>query len=195
MPVRGAYERPVVSHPSPADTADFSLLDPSMADDLRKSLEEGLDARAVFSCRGDALDIFRGLVRESIADIENHPRGQLLKRFLKDGPVDGAGPVPPDRAGAFLTDDETASAIAFIYAYMVNAFQGRLAEALAVGPCVRLVRELELSGRLPKGTLLHVADAVSVDQAGRAGRADSRARTCTSWRHQKQARRCSRSAR
>jgi hypothetical protein len=61
-----------------------------------------------------------------------------------------------------LSDDETASVITFIYSHMINCFKGALAELLAVGPCLRIMRELQVERRLPRAARLYVCDAVRV---------------------------------
>jgi hypothetical protein len=92
----------------------------------------------------------------------------LLQRFLKDGPYEGQGPVPPELEGRRLSDEETAAAIAFIYSFMIPCFQGHLAELLAARACVRLAAQLQKSRRLPAEARWYVGDVVHVpNKAGR----------------------------
>ena len=88
-----------------ADSAGFEILDEFMAQDLEAKLREALALGAVFGPSQDPLMVFRGAVRSSIRDIELHPRGRLLQRFLKMGPYEGEGDIPPEMAARRLTGD------------------------------------------------------------------------------------------
>jgi hypothetical protein len=145
-----------------ADGAGFEILDEFIARDLEARLREALALGAVFGPSQDPLTVFRGAVRSSIRDIELHPRGRLLQRFLKEGPYEGEGDIPPEMAARRLTDRETASAVNFVFFYMVNSFQGRLAELLAAAPCARLLGRLKAAGRVPAHAGLYVGDTVQI---------------------------------
>lgn len=123
-----------------AVTIDF--LDSELANDVRASLNAGIEAGAVFTNNGPPDELFRAAVRRAIKSIESKDRGDLLPRFLSVGPYIDSGPIPTDAASQYMGDDEAAAAIRFIFLSAVNCFQGELAEILAVGPVVRLGDEI-----------------------------------------------------
>ena len=145
-----------------ADTIGFELLGPDLSEDVESALRTALDSGAIFQGGSDPLSIFRATVQESIREIETHKRGRLFQKFLRDGPYENEGDIPAELRGQRVTDDETASAIAFIYSFMINHFKGALTELLAAAPCQRLIEQLRLSGVLPAPTRLYVGDAVMV---------------------------------
>ena len=81
-------------------------------------------------------------------------------RFLKDGPYEDGGGIPPELRDKRLTDEETAAVIAYIHVWMVNCFKDDLTQLLAVAPCLQILRELQSERRLPRETRLYVGDAV-----------------------------------
>ena len=127
---------------------------------------------AVFQGGTDALSIFRATVQDSIRDIEKHKRGRLFQRFLREGPYEGTGDIPIELRSQRLTDDETASAITFIYSFMVNSFKGAVTELLAASACHRLIKQMCLSGMLLPSARLYVGDSVMV--LGEVGRSVSK---------------------
>jgi|GEM_PF-2921737 len=151
-----------------AETADFDHLGPLLGEDLETAIEEALGAGATFSTPGPPTAIFRAALGSSIRDIETHPRGQLLQRFLRDGPYEDGDDIPPELAPHRLSDEETAAAVRFVFSFMVSSFKGALAELLACRPVARLVSDLQALGHLPESTRLFVGDAVKAP-ASRTG--------------------------
>lgn len=151
---------------NPADAGELSLVGDALAGDVERSIREALAAGANFLSGSDPLSIFRNALAESIRDIEHHESGQLLQRFLLNGPYEDVGDIPPDKVSRHLSDDETASAIAFIFSFMVNAFKGALMELLACAPCLRLMSDLREQGHLSDRTRLHVGDSVLAAHSG-----------------------------
>jgi hypothetical protein len=151
------------------ESVDFSLLDARMAEDVRAALTLALAEGVVFPGETSPLAVFRAAVAAGIQGIESHPRGQLLQRFLRIGPYWAAGEIPAEKKTECLSDEETAAATAFVYYYMVNSFQGRLAELLAVTPCLRVMKSLHERGELSQDGRLHVGDAVTVGLPDRSG--------------------------
>ena len=149
----------------------LSLLGDDLRADLITSLEEGIQGDAILPWSGGPLEIFRASLAESIRDVEGHPRGVILQRFLHIGPYHDAGKTPASEAGRFLTDDETARAISFIYSFVIRSFQGRMAELLAIAPVLRLLHRLRKGGELPNDARLFVGDTVAVSRLGSAGTA------------------------
>ena len=148
----------------------FNLLGEDLGADVERTVSTALEAGAVFPGGGDALAIFRNNLAASIRDIEGDERGRLFQRFLRDGPYEREGPIPPELRGKRLTPEECAEAITFIYAFMVNSFKGALTELLAAGACQRLMRDRQLASRLPTGARLYVGDSVLVRRAtGKGG--------------------------
>ena len=148
--------------PSLSDTIGFELLGTGLSKDLQSGLKAALASGAVIQGQDDPLSIFRATVQASIREIETDKRGRLFQRFLRDGPFEGEGDILAEQRSQRLTDDETASAIAFIYSFMVNSFKCAVTELLAATPCQRLVDQLRLSGALPAPTQLYVGDTVMV---------------------------------
>ncbi|MCC7387316.1 MAG: hypothetical protein IT431_00965 [Phycisphaerales bacterium] len=148
-----------------AQAAGFDLLGSALAEDVRSSIADGLASGAAFHSGTRPLAVFRASLDEAIRDIQTHRRGKLIQRLLRDGPYEDSGEIPSELAGKRLTDDETAAAVAFVHSHLVSCFQGALAELLSVGPCVRLVRALVESGRLPAAARLLVGDSVLAPRA------------------------------
>lgn len=144
-----------------ADTVGLDLLGVDVSRETETGLQAALAKGAVFEVGNCPLSIFRATVQGSIRGIETHERGRLFQRFLRDGPYENEGQIPPELRGQRLTDDETASAIAFIYSFMVNSFKGAVTELLAAAPCQSLIEQLHASG-LPSSTRLYVGDTVMV---------------------------------
>jgi len=143
-----------------AQTIGFELLEDELARDVQAALRKALKEGVVF-CEGSTpLAIFRHAIAAAIGRVHEDRRAPLFLRFLKDGPYEDAGDIPAALQGKRLTDDETASAIAFIYSHMVNCFKGALTEMLAVAPCLRVLRELQKEKRLPGKARLYVGDSV-----------------------------------
>ena len=147
-----------------ARRASFGLLEDGLARDVQAALRIALKEGAVF-CEGSTpLAIFRLAVAAAIGRIHEDGRAPLFLRFLKDGPYYDAGEIPAKRRHEFLTDDETASVITFIYSHMVNCFKGALTEMLAVAPCLDILQKLQAEKRLPREARLYVGDAVWAPQ-------------------------------
>jgi hypothetical protein len=145
-----------------AEDASFELLPPALAEDLVEALEAAVDAGVVFAAGPSPLRIFRAAVAESVRDIEAHPMGRLVGRFLREGPYEGPGAIPDDLIGKRLTDDEVAQAIRFIYSFMVNTFKGLVAELLAAQPVASIVEGLKRRKRLPASAMVFAGDVVQV---------------------------------
>lgn len=129
-----------------------------LANDLLKSATIALEAKAVFRGGNEPLEFFRDAVARAITNIDE--RASLLRRFLRHGPYEHDGDIPPELKGLRLTKQEVSKAITFIYSHAVNCFQGQLAELLAVGPFVQLTEELKASGRLPSHSRVYVGDSI-----------------------------------
>jgi hypothetical protein len=147
----------------------FSLLGPRLDDDVRIALKTALESKAIFPKGNRPIAIFREALAASIRDIESHPRGKLFQKFLLMGPYEDTGEVPPEFMTKRLSDEETASAITFIYSHMVNSFKGAVTEFLAAGACTRLLRQLQINGELPADSRLYIGDAVTVRQKSKSG--------------------------
>ena len=160
-------------HPSCAESlaasVGFDLLGARLGRDVETAIGAALAAGAEFPCAGDALAIFRHTLAASIRDIEEDDRGRLFQRFLRDGPYEEEGPIPPDLQGKRLSQTECAAAITFIYSFMVNSFKGALTELLAAGACQRLMQDARVAATLPPGARLYVGDAVLVRRASGKG--------------------------
>lgn len=151
------------------ESVDFSLLDTGLAEDVRAALTHALAEGAVFPVEGSPLVLFREGLAAAIRDIESHPRGHLLQRFLTIGPYWDGGEIPADQRNSCLGDEETTAATAFVYHHMVNAFQGCLAEMLSLAPCFTILRDLQAQGILPSSARLYAGNTVMVSLPDRSG--------------------------
>ncbi len=101
-------------------------------------------------------DVFTRSLNAAIRDIENHPRGKLVRRLIEFGPPDPDEPEATTSDGeTTLSDPECGLCVDFICSHMVNCFKGELAELLALEPIVRLIKRLRQEGRLPPGVHLY----------------------------------------
>ena len=132
--------------PDPASAVSIKFLPRELARDVRASLKAGIAAGAVFEDKGGPDSQFRAAVKRAVKAIEAKDKSDLLPRFLSLGPYfEGKNkPIPKRLARKYQSDAEVAAAIRFIFSSAINSFQGQLAEMLAVGPVVRLARELAI---------------------------------------------------
>ncbi len=145
----------------------FSFLSEGISKDLKKSIETGFIGGAIFPPITDALSVLRNAVVEAITDIEE--KGEILRRFLKKGPYWNDGEIPENMSNHCLTDEEMARAISFIYCHMVNCFQGRLAELLAIEPCINLLNDLKSRNLLSKDITLFIGDSILTERINKKG--------------------------
>lgn len=143
-----------------ADQADFDLLRDELATDLQSALAAALNAGVSFESGSTPLQIFRAAVAATVRDIQEHPTGRLLGRFLRHGPLVEGEPVSAEVLAQRLTDDETANAIRFIHSSMINTFKGLLAELLAAPRVAAVVDELQRRGSLPPTARVFAGDVV-----------------------------------
>lgn len=127
-----------------SERVEWDVIDPRLADAVRRSIAGALRAGAVFPGRRDPKALFRRAVGDAITSIEE--RGDLLKQFLELGPYERRGRIPAKLRGLRLPDAEVSRAIAFIYCHVVNSFKGALTELLAVGEVVTLLEHLRREG-------------------------------------------------
>jgi hypothetical protein len=144
------------------DSVGFDLISSDIGKDVESALQVALEGGAVFQIGSDPLVIFRQALSASIRDIESHPRGHLFQKFLLKGPYEDVGEIPAGLVSQRLSDDETASAITFIYSYMVNCFKGAVAELLATKACLHLLKQLQRHRELPANARLYVGDITGV---------------------------------
>ena len=144
-----------------AQSVDFDLLHGPLAESVQSSLQRSLAAGTAFEYGSCPLEVFQHAVDGAIRDIRQHPRGELLQRFITQGPYEREGPFPSELTGSRLTDDDTARAIRFVFSWMVNSFQGRLAELLAAGPSLELLEVLKKQHQVPDSARVFVGDAVT----------------------------------
>ena len=144
------------------DTVGFELIGSHLGKDVECALQAALAGGAVFPSGIDPLFIFRQALAASIRNIESHPRGRLFQDFLLKGPYEDVGEIPTGLVSQRLSDDESASAITFIYSHMVNCFKGAVTELLATKACLQLVKQLQQDRELPANARLYVGDVVGV---------------------------------
>lgn len=154
-----------------AESADFDLLYEPLAGSVSSSIAQAMKAGAIFDRGQTPLEVFRFAVDDAIRDIHSHPRGDLLRRFVTIGPYERDGPIPSELETLRLTDQETAKAIGFVFSWMVNSFQGRLAELLAAATVATMLHDFKKRGSLPDSARLYVGDAVAAPRTKGNGRA------------------------
>jgi len=152
-----------------ADTIGFEILGKTLGGDVRSAIGTALKAGVRFRGPARPSAIFRDAADASIREIESQPRGTLFQRFLRDGPYERPGPIPRALVGKRLSDQETASAITFIYSHMVNCFKGHIAELLASRPCNECVQQLRGQRRLPRQARLYIGDIVGAGRLSGRG--------------------------
>ena len=114
------------------DQVDFEILGEGLSTDVEEAIRMGLSVGARYVGTPDPLSIFRGVLKTSIRDITEHPRGLLLQRFLSLGPYEGTRPNLRELTEARISDEDVASAISFIHRYVVNSFQAYILQAVYV---------------------------------------------------------------
>lgn len=155
--------------PSPEIRFGLADLDPELAKDLWSSIEMGIAAGAALEGGGGPEAHFRAAVQRSARAIAREARAPLLRSFLTAGPYFDGGGVPKDRVAEFQSDQDVAATIRFIHASVISAFQGALAELLAIGPLCDLA--MQVAGeRKPR---LFAGDTVRA--LGRKGRSFAKA--------------------
>jgi len=142
------------------ETVGFDIVCSDLGRDIESSLKDSLSDGVIFNEGSSPLVIFRKILTSSIVDIEAHPRGRLFQKFLAKGPYEKSGKIPKKFIDKRLSDSETAAAITFIYAHMVNCFKGAITELLAVKPCMHLMKRLQTNGQLPYDVRLYIGDSV-----------------------------------
>ena len=142
--------------------AGFDVLPPRLAADIEAALATAVEAGVLYEAGSSPLQIFQAAVAESVRDIEGHAMGQLIGRFLRDGPYEGQGPIPEELAGKRLSDEETALAVGFVYSFMVNTFKGLMAELLGARPVTAIVEELKRRAQMPASARIFAGDLVRV---------------------------------
>lgn len=147
----------------------FKILGKQLGRDVKDSIETAIAEGAVFKSVPKPLSIFHEAIKTAIRDIESHPRGILFQKFLLAGPYENTGPIPRNLRKSRLSDEETASAITFVYSHMVNCFKGAIAELLAAVPCCGVLKKLKREGILDKNAKLYVGDAVGVRRPNHKG--------------------------
>jgi hypothetical protein len=138
----------------------IDFLGEGLGEDVRGSLEAGLAAGAVFGEAGSPDELFRAALARSIKSIEAKDRRKLLQRFLAIGPYFEGGPIPPEAVGRYMSDEEVAATIRFIFSSAINEFKGQLAEMLAVKPVVTLAASMGASAGRFGPPRVYVGDAV-----------------------------------
>lgn len=152
-----------------ANSVGFDLLGEQLGDEVESALKDALAAGTVFAADKDPLTIFRKTLKASICSIEGDERGELFQRFMRDGPYELEGNIPPNLHGRRLTTAETAAVIGFIYSFMVNSFKGAVTELLAAAACQQLMQDPRVSATLPAAARLYVGDAVMIPRQSGKG--------------------------
>lgn len=152
-----------------ANSVGFDLLGEQLGNEVESALKGALAAGAVFAVDEDPLTIFRKTLEASICSIEGDERGELFQQFLRDGPYELEGKIPPKLHGRRLTTAKTAAVIGFIYSFMVNSFKGAVTELLAAAACQRFMQDPRVSATLPAVARLYVGDAVMIPRQSGKG--------------------------
>lgn len=133
-----------------------------LASAICKSVSSAMGSPSVHLADGNTVwDIFKHSLDAAIRDIEEHPRGRLFQRLIKYGPHNPDIPETLTSDGrTTLSDPECGACVEFIFSHMINRFKGELAELLALGPCVELVKKLQQEGSLPPDVQIYWGDVI-----------------------------------
>jgi hypothetical protein len=134
----------------------------SLADDLAESIEVGLDLDSVhLSNPLSVWAVFEHSLNAAIRDINQHPKGRLLKRLIKHGSLNPDDPETRTSSGEeVLSDTECEECINFIFSHMVNRFKGDLAELLAIQPCTEILRGHQNTCKLSSTACMYLGDTI-----------------------------------
>ncbi|MDP8208592.1 MAG: hypothetical protein P9L92_18155 [Candidatus Electryonea clarkiae] len=126
------------------------IADRELADSIQNSISTAISCRFVhLPTKRSVSHVFTRSLNASIRDIDNHPRGVLLRRLLQFGPHSPIGTEKFwDKGKERLSDPECVQCVNFIFFHLVNRFKGELAELLALKPCIQLLSELREEGKL-----------------------------------------------
>lgn len=153
--------RPVSASQSEVDLAEV-VTNQGLATAVYHSIGTALQSNSVHVVADTSVSkVFNRSLRSAIRNIEEHPKGQLIQRFVQYGTVDPDDPIFLDSDGStILSDPECGMCVDFIHSHMINRFKGELAELLALDPCIRLMERLIKQGRLPADVHLYWGDQV-----------------------------------
>jgi len=144
-------------------TVGWDAVPHSLAHDIQHSIKEAVQFGALIPGGTKPLRIFRAAVKSSLKRIEEQGGGAVL-RFLNPGPYPDFRNNPEFKRVDFISDQDTATAVNYIFGGMMNTFKGALAELLAAGPVAALVAELKSTAKLPPDTQLFIGETVRVPQ-------------------------------
>src|SRR3989339_735609 len=115
-----------------------------LAKALGHSINKALSCSHVSAAKGDDVwSIFNNSLNAAIRDIEEDPKGDLFKRFIRYGSHHPDDPKSMTSDGrTVLSDPECGEVVEFIHSHMINRFKGELAELLALEPCITLLGQL-----------------------------------------------------
>lgn len=135
---------------------------PNLANSLCESIDRALRFGNIHVKNGqDAWSVFEYSLNVAIRDIENDPRGRLLRRLLEYGPHHPDDPRAEFSDGkTILSDLECATCVEFIFSHMINRFKGELAELLAINPILELLNSLQENGTIPRKVEVFLGDTI-----------------------------------
>jgi hypothetical protein len=133
-----------------------------LAKSLSESISIGLTHPKIRLLIQDSVKkIFDNSLNAAIRDIENHPHGQLFQRLIEYGPLNpDEDDLSAYKENTILSDEECASAVNFIFSFIINRFKGELAELLSIQPCFTLFEELKKKNRVSKNAFICFGDYI-----------------------------------
>lgn len=151
----------VKSHREDIEKINNIIHNSILAEAIYKSVESGINNRHVCIMGKTVWDVFKHSLDAAIRDIETHPRGKLFQRFLEYGPLNPDEPEKLSSDGeTILSDPECGKCVQFIFSHMINRFKGELAELLAIGPCLELIRHMQAEGRWSGEVELYLGETI-----------------------------------
>ena len=138
------------------------ISNPNIAESIYKTLNSAIKNQDIYFIHNSSVkDTFDLILENSIRDIENHPRGQLFQRLIEYGPLNpDEDDLSAYKQNTVLSDEECASAVNFIFSFIINQFKGELAELLSIQPCFNLFEELKKSNRISKNAFICFGDYI-----------------------------------
>ena len=140
---------------------------------VRASVEAGINQPHVHLSGSTFDDVVQAALCAARRDINEHRHGRMFQRFIEHGPHGVEEEVESSVSlGKELPDADCGTCIELIHSHMVNRFKGELAEMLAIGPCIMLVRDLQGRHELPADVELYFGDTIQERRCVRGEWAD-----------------------
>lgn len=142
-------------------TINSIIKNESLSKSIYKSIKMGVDNKfCTLDFSEKVINIFHNTLENSIRNIEKHPKGVLLKRFIEFGPKPNKSTDNIANKKLFLSNNELIDCLNFIHGHIINSFKGELAELLSIKPCLELLKKLKKNNKVSKGVELILGNEI-----------------------------------